>query len=211
MKSYAQYCGLARGLDLVGDRWTLLIIRELAIGDRRYSQLQHDLRGIPTNLLAHRLRALTSAELVEPIAGGAGGYSLTAHGRELVPTLHAFVRWATPTMLDGPSDDDHQDIRWLAFATSAYVRSAPGGPSVTLLLTCGGERLHLTSDAGAIAMNLDDDLPADVTVDASMWALMGLISGVLALDQIRLVDDAATVGGTAEAMRRVRQLLATPR
>ncbi|MGH8914488.1 MAG: winged helix-turn-helix transcriptional regulator, partial [Acidimicrobiia bacterium] len=65
MRSYHQYCAFARALDIVGDRWTLLIIRELLLRDSRYSDLQDALPGIATNLLADRLRQLQSASLVE--------------------------------------------------------------------------------------------------------------------------------------------------
>ena len=64
MRSYRQYCGLARGLDLIGDRWVLLIVRELLLGTRRYGELLDGLPGIATNLLADRLRAMEDNGLV---------------------------------------------------------------------------------------------------------------------------------------------------
>lgn len=209
MKSYHQYCGLARGLDLVGDRWTLLVIRELALGPRRYGQLRTDLAGIPTNLLAARLQMLTAAGLVEPVPGVAGteGYALTARGFELVPALQAFVRWATPTMLDGPDPDDREDIRWVAFAVTAYLRTAPDGSTVSLRLTCGDDDVRVQVDDGGVTVGLDDDRPTDVTVSATAWALMGVVSGELGLDDLRVVDAAGTVVGSRAARRRVRSLI----
>ena len=64
-RSYKQFCGLARALDVVGERWTLLIVRNLLVGPRRYSDLMAELPGITTNLLAKRLRELSSHGLIE--------------------------------------------------------------------------------------------------------------------------------------------------
>ena len=209
MKSYQQYCGLARGLDLVGDRWTLLVIRELALGDRRYAQLQRDLPGIPTNLLADRLRSLTASGLIEPTAGTArsGGYALTPRGREIVPVLHALVRWSTPTMLDGPDADDHQSARWVAFAAMAYLRSAPAGSPVSIKLSCGAEHVVIRADHG-VTISLDDELPTDVTIDGNAWALMGIVSGALPIGRVRAVDDSAAIVGTQASRRRATALIA---
>lgn len=210
MKSYQQYCGLARGLDLVGDRWTLLIIRELALGNRRYGQLQADLVGIPTNLLADRLRVLTSNGLVAPVDGAPGpnGYALTPRGRGLVPVLQSLVRWATPTMLEGPGPGDRQNMRWVAFAVTAYLRSAPTDASVSLRLSSGDDHVHVAAGSAGVTVRLDDSVPADVVVTGSVWALLGLVSGSLPLDRLQVVDPGATVVGAMQARRRVEALIA---
>src|SRR5687768_10280070 len=90
-RSYRQFCGLARALDVVGDRWTLLIVRELLVGQRRFGDLQAGLPGIATNLLTKRLRQLEQDGLVarqlddDPARGV--GYVLTARGAELRNTI----------------------------------------------------------------------------------------------------------------------------
>jgi len=213
VKQYRQYCGLARGLDLVGDRWTLLVIRELAMGDRRYGQLLHDLPGIPTNLLAERLRVLGNEGLVEPvdIRTGERGYALTARGRDLVPVLHGLVRWATPTMVDGPHDGDRESIRWVAFAAAAYLRLRPPPSTVAARLTCGADDVTVRSVRdGTVTVDLDDDGDVDVVIEAGTWALMGLISGLLPLDDLHRIDPTATVTGSATGRRRIRALVEQP-
>src|ERR1051325_5720688 len=98
MKSYRQYCGLAKALDSVGDRWTLLIVRELLIrGNARYSELQQGLPGIATNLLADRLRQLERGGLVER-AESPAVFRLTARGHALEDVIAALGRWAAPLM-----------------------------------------------------------------------------------------------------------------
>lgn len=105
-RSYRQKCNLAMALDVIGERWTLLIIRELLISPRRYSELLDNLPGIGTNLLSNRLRELENRGLVEqaPAWEGAGrmAYRLTAAGAGLQEAVHALVRWAASQELSPP-------------------------------------------------------------------------------------------------------------
>ncbi|MFJ9894612.1 winged helix-turn-helix transcriptional regulator [Streptomyces sp. NPDC091280] len=101
-RSYDQYCSAARALDLVGDRWTLLIVRELLAGPRRYTDLHADLPGVSTDVLASRLKdmerdGLTTRRRLPP-PGAAYVYELTARGRELLPVLQALGAWGGPEL-----------------------------------------------------------------------------------------------------------------
>ena len=101
MKRYDQYCAVARALDVVGDRWVLLIVRELlAFGPSRYSDLKRGLPGIASNLLADRLKTMESEGLIErreaPAPIGAPLYQLTSRGLELEDVLRALTRWGLP-------------------------------------------------------------------------------------------------------------------
>lgn len=96
-RSYDQYCSAARALDLVGDRWTLLIVRELLAGPRRYTDLHADLPGVSTDVLASRLKdmerdGLTTRRRLPP-PGAAYVYELSSRGRELLPVLQALGAW----------------------------------------------------------------------------------------------------------------------
>src|SRR5438309_8057856 len=95
-RTYKQFCGLARALDVVGERWTMLIVRNLLLGPRRYSDLMRGLPGITKNLLAKRLKEMEQSRLIERISGpgsDAGhAYRLTALGAELEPAVHALGR-----------------------------------------------------------------------------------------------------------------------
>ena len=90
-RSYDQYCGLARALDVLGERWTLLIIRNLLLGPQRYSDLIRGLPGITTNLLAKRLKEMEAQALIE--RGPDDGSRLTPVGASLEPAIHALGRW----------------------------------------------------------------------------------------------------------------------
>ncbi|MFJ1596505.1 winged helix-turn-helix transcriptional regulator [Streptomyces sp. NPDC088261] len=98
-RNFGQYCGLARALELVGERWALLIIRDLAVRPQRYTDLLEGLPGIPTNVLSTRLKELEQAGLVErrvaPAPERGVRYVLTPEGSALEPAVHALGRWGT--------------------------------------------------------------------------------------------------------------------
>src|SRR5919108_4394339 len=120
-RNYRQYCGLARALDVVGDRWNLLIVRQLLVGPARYGQLLDGLPGMATNLLAHRLRHLEAAGVVQrelAAEGNAIRYSLTSWGGELREPIEALIRWSTPLMVRGVGGDTFR-AEWLIVALRA--------------------------------------------------------------------------------------------
>ncbi|TMD66768.1 MAG: transcriptional regulator [Chloroflexi bacterium] len=96
-RSYDQYCAVARGLDVIGDRWTLLLVRDLLLGPKRYKDLLSGLPGIGTNLLAARLKELEAAGLIErtvlPPPAGSAVYQLTETGQSLETVMTALGRW----------------------------------------------------------------------------------------------------------------------
>src|SRR5256885_16808506 len=107
VRSYGQFCGLARALDVVGDRWSLLIVRELLVGPMRYGELVASLGGIATNLLADRLRSLESAGVIERRLGQTSGavYALTPGGRELPERVEPPIGWGFPLWAGAPARD----------------------------------------------------------------------------------------------------------
>jgi DNA-binding HxlR family transcriptional regulator len=96
-RTYDQYCAVARGLDVIGDRWTLLLVRDLLLGPKRYKDLLMGLSGIGTNLLADRLKELETAGLIErtvlPPPAGSAVYQLTQTGQDLEPVMAALGHW----------------------------------------------------------------------------------------------------------------------
>src|SRR6267378_3286047 len=118
MRSYGQYCALAKSLDILGDRWTLLIVRELLLrGPCRYTDLRNGLPGIATNLLADRLRELEQAGVVSreeaspPIATRV--FRLTPRGEQLKAVVYELGRWGIPMMVEGPAAGDVFRNSWL--------------------------------------------------------------------------------------------------
>ncbi|MER5497376.1 winged helix-turn-helix transcriptional regulator [Streptomyces sp. NPDC002561] len=103
-RSYDQFCATARALDSVGDRWTLLIVRELLAGPRRYTDLHADLPGVSTDVLASRLKDMEQGGLVTrrrlPPPAAASVYELTGRGRGLMPVLAALAEWGAPALAE---------------------------------------------------------------------------------------------------------------
>ena len=97
-----QYCPIARALDQLGDRWTLLILRELLVGERRFTDLRAGLPGVTPAVLTARLRTLLGDGLVMTVEGDAGrrGYAITARGRETIPVMRALARFGMPLLED---------------------------------------------------------------------------------------------------------------
>src|SRR6266576_2033371 len=116
MRQYGQFCPLAKALDVVGDRWTLLIVRELAVRPCRYTDLRDGLPGIATNLLADRLKSLEAAGVINgetappPVATTL--YRLTERGEALLPAADALARWGGP-LLANADEADEVRARWL--------------------------------------------------------------------------------------------------
>ena len=129
-RSYRQHCGIARALDLVGERWALLVIRELVLGPRRFTDLREGLPGIATNVLSQRLRELARDGIVArrklPAPAASNVYELTEYGRELVPITLALGRWGARSM--GPRQEGQTTHgRWFAVARGGVGPQLPRG------------------------------------------------------------------------------------
>lgn len=151
-RSYNQYCGLAKSLDVVGERWTMLIVRNLLLGPLRYSELLRGLPGITTNLLAKRLQEMEQFGLIERArdtpTGAAQSYRLTPLGADLEPVVHALGRWAWSWM-DAPSSREQRSLEWLLVALR---RRYKGGESLRAELVADDVpyRFVLTEDRAEI-------------------------------------------------------------
>src|SRR5690554_1003728 len=130
-RNYGQYCGVTTALELVGERWALLIVRDLLVGPRRYTDLKQGLPRIPTNILSTRLKELQQAGVVRrlPLAHGLA-YALTDYGRELEDVVLALGRWGFQSMGD-PSPDDiiTADSMTMAFRTAYRADVAATAPT----------------------------------------------------------------------------------
>jgi len=117
-RSYRQHCALAQALDVVGERWTLLLVRELLTGPKRYKDLQAGLPGMGTNLLADRLKDLVHEGLVRH---DGAEYALTARGAELEDAVLALARFGAPLLAERDSDD-HWRADWNVVALKYAFR-----------------------------------------------------------------------------------------
>jgi DNA-binding HxlR family transcriptional regulator len=185
-RSYGQFCGLARTLDVVGDRWSLLIVRELLLGPMRYGELLASLGGIATNLLADRLRSLESSGLIERQLGETSGvlYALTPWGGQLREAIEALIRWSFPLMASGPGGDAMQP-RWLAVALPALLRGRTARRPLELGIEVAGSFMTLRIDEDGPHVTVQPDRRPDTILKAAPEAVLGLVAGVITVEELR--------------------------
>jgi DNA-binding HxlR family transcriptional regulator len=208
MRSYDQYCALALALDVVGDRWTLLIIRELLTGAKRFRDLQDGLPGIATNLLSSRLRMMEERGLIQkqvlPPPAGSSAYGLTSAGEELVAPVHALVRWGGRFMRRRARTQAFRP-HWLGVALQALgVRS--DSPAPTLLeieLSEGSLQLEITQNG--LSFLVFGTRPADVRLRGAATTILGLAAGEL--DWRSAVRNGLEVEGSKAAVSTLRASL----
>ena len=186
-KTYGQHCALARALDRVGDRWTLLIVRELLVSPRRWADLKTGLPGVATNLLASRLRELEADGLVR--RGDA--YELTDLGRQLAEPVHALIRWGGNFMAErGPGDAFSP--HWLVVALAAVLPAA----REPWRLRVDGVDIVIGVDGPALATQ-DGDEPL---LEADAAAALGLAAGRLSLRDALASGRARLLRGSGEVI-----------
>jgi DNA-binding HxlR family transcriptional regulator len=202
--TYQQFCAVAAALDVVGDRWTLLVVRELLDGPRRYGELAHGLPGIATNLLADRLRRLEGAGLVAQEPGDDARtrvYRLTARGDEVRPVVDALARFGLGLLPDG-ADGLAFRPQWLALAVRLLLRAGVLHDDLVVRFEVHGARaLQLRLDATDAVV--DDTAVPHVLVTGDPAGLMGALrTGRVAVGAVGAAADrrrlAAALGGPAD-------------
>lgn len=196
MKRYDQYCPIACSLGLVGERWTLLVVRELFSGPKRYTDLAEHLPGIGTNILADRLKELEAAGLVEkrklPPPAASSVYELTEAGHALRPVLHELARFGAKYM--GPPPADALEEGWLLGALDLAVSPLAGG--MTVAFKIGGEEASLVDGRAVPGLAA----VADAVVEGDAPGFYHLfVDG--ALDAVRIEGDFRAVEHLVAAFR----------
>ncbi|MGH3688861.1 MAG: winged helix-turn-helix transcriptional regulator [Microbacterium sp.] len=126
-RSYGQYCGVTTAVELIGERWALLIVRDLLVGPRRYTDLKQGLPRIPTNILSTRLKELQEGGVVRrvPLLNCGLVYELTPYGRSFEPIMLALGRWGFQAMGDpGEGDVVTADSLTMALRTAFVAEAA---------------------------------------------------------------------------------------
>lgn len=212
MRSYGQYCAVAKALDLLGDRWALLIVRELMLrGPCRYTDLQNGLPGIATNLLADRLRELEQAGVLRreaappPIATTL--FNLTEAGEELAPVIRALGRWGTRFMRQ-PTGEEQFRSHWLAFPISEFLHDGdPHGGPATIELRTGDQPLTIELREGEVRTRLGAAEPSDLALTGPPALILGVLSGTLSVSEAR--TRGLRFDGSRKVLRRLRARPAT--
>ena len=188
MRSYHQFCGLARALDVVGERWTLLIVRELLAGPRGYNQLLAGLPGISTNLLADRLRSLDEMGILNRLDDGK--YELTSWGYDLREVVYALGRWAGPLMAK-PRGDDHFQISWLHHMVIArFEGHDPDRVDLTVELCVDEDVFTLDSFDGRVTLTPGRAIQPDIILIGDTEPVVSCLLG-------RITPKAAARAGVA--------------
>ncbi|MCW3844601.1 winged helix-turn-helix transcriptional regulator [Micromonospora yasonensis] len=205
MRSYGQFCPVARAVDVLGDRWTMLILRELLIRDSRYSDLRDALPGIATNLLAERLRQLEGDGLVQrvglPRPASAVVYQLTERGREVEPVIHALARWGAPLLSGGQGEDTFRS-HWLRLAAPLLLDGADltDLEGLTVLVHGGDAPVLMVVEAGRLDVRpAPSPCTADVELTGAPSALVDFLRGGS--------DAGVTVAGSDQAVTAWRAAL----
>ncbi|MEM9466330.1 MAG: helix-turn-helix domain-containing protein [Actinomycetota bacterium] len=180
-RRYGQYCGLAAALDLVGERWTLLIVRDLLGGPQRYRDLAARQPGLASDLLTARLKLLVDAGLVEkvrlPPPGHVDAYRLTDAGDEaLRPVVDALVRFGVERLPRPLSTDDRLDVTW-AFGTLAIALGDAAPDDGGLFVDTDTGTAHLHRAAGAARVSHGVVAPPAVSLRGPTAAVLGVLLG----------------------------------
>jgi DNA-binding HxlR family transcriptional regulator len=212
-RGYRQACGIARGLDIVGERWSLLVVRELLLGPKRFTDLQQALPTASPNALSDRLRDLTGAGVIQrrrlPPPGAARVYALTPWGRGLEPIVLALGTWA----LAAPPAPEQAfvSVDSVMLTIRNYFDPTPGCPEATLQIQLddhgpgGVFGVHYT-DAGAEVSHEPPTKP-DAVLTATTNTLLAAFGND---DPHSLTDAGSTVIGNPEVVRRLLAAVHVP-
>jgi DNA-binding HxlR family transcriptional regulator len=212
-RSYAQLCGIATALDVVGDRWTLLVLRDLLLGPLRFGDLADGLPGIGTNTLTARLKHLEALGVIHrrllslPDRGIV--YELTAYGRELEPILLALGRWGTKSMGRLPADVASRS-RWLVAAMLAFhdeSRRIARPTTWELRLTDGP--FTVRAEGTSLAVTAGPPGHADLVVTTDDQSLHQLLTHRLTPAEA-VITGAVTLEGDTSQLPQLIRLFAFP-
>jgi DNA-binding HxlR family transcriptional regulator len=212
-RSYSQRCGIATALDVIGDRWTALVVRDLLLGPLRFGDLADGLPGIGTNTLAARLKHLEAAEVVNrrllPMPDRGTVYELTAYGRELEPILMALGRWGTKSMGRLPSNVTSRS-RWLVAAMLAFHdQSKRIARPTTWELRLSDSAFAARAEGTDLTITAGAPENADLVITTEDEHLHRLLTRRLT-PETAVATGAVTLTGDATALPRLLELLAFP-
>jgi DNA-binding HxlR family transcriptional regulator len=207
---YSQFCALARAAELIGERWTLLIIRELLLGPKRFGDLQDHLDGMSPTLLTSRLTALIDSNVVcritLPRPVNAQLYQLTDIGREIQPAIRELIRWGG-RFLFPPVPGDAFEPDWVLLGLDAIAKRTPvPNVSVGLIVTHGKKSAAFTiagSQSGTTIRRGGADCKA--TLEAPFDTVLQIVGKSVSLEDA-MAAKRAKISGPATLVRKLPQL-----
>ncbi|MCC6168026.1 MAG: transcriptional regulator [Caldilineaceae bacterium] len=214
-RSYHQYCGLAYALDIVGERWTLLIVRELVAGPRRFTDLMDGLPGVSTNLLTDRLKSLEQQGILSrrilPPPAGTAVYELTPLGQGLEKALLELGRWGSQFVPPSPEGVHLLHLASYALTPKTFFRAeAACAVDDVYELRIDDEVLQVQIRQGQIHVRQGETLKPDVVLRAAMPVYMQLFAGKITLEEACAAGNIC-IEGDPETLRRFFTLCGLPR
>lgn len=207
-RSYKQLCGLAAALDVVGERWTMLLVRDLALGPRRYGELLEGLPGIGEGLLAQRLRHLEAQGIARRTFSqehGAVVYELTEDGHELFEALIPLTAWGLKRVDERIGDDDVK-ADWLAVALRARLDPLrTSGVQERYAFWVDDEPFTIAVDGERITVERGEPADAVVRIDIELDALMQIGIGAMSITEAREAG-LTSISGDPKAISRYARL-----
>jgi DNA-binding HxlR family transcriptional regulator len=212
MRTYGDMCGIARALDVIGERWALLVVRELILGPKRFTDLRAGLPKVGPDVLSQRLRELEAAgvlrrrTLAPPAASRV--YELTDRGHALEPVLLALGEWGSAAPVPPGSPRLGVDSTIIALRTLFDARAA-GDLAATYELRLGDQVFHARVAGGELEVERGEAPQADATIVADPWPLGRMLWQGYALEDAERAGD-ASVEGDRGAVARFLQLFPLP-
>ncbi len=209
-RGYGQYCGFARAAEVLGERWALLVVRDLLVGPKRFTDLLRGLAGIPSNVLSARLKELEHAEIIRRRVLARPGrgvvYELTEYGLELEPVVTAIGRWGAKALGDPRPDETITIDSMITALRTTFHPGAAAGVHAGFELRVGEIVLHARVDDGRVAVAAGALDGADLVINAGpgIRALMaGELSPAGAIENgtVQLTGDPALLTRFAEIFR----------
>ena len=209
-RTYDQYCAVARALDVVGERWTLLLVRELLTGPKRFKDLLDGLSGIGTTLLTARLKDLEANGILRratlPPPAGSKVYELTDLGRSLEPVVMALSRWGLK-LLDAPRREEVSRPAWAMVALQSSLKlEAVHGCRETYEFRVDGELFHVWVEGDEAEVRQGPAADPDLTISGDTETLLGVAAGRLTLAEAVEAGAIATEGARGPLARCLAML-----
>lgn len=184
---YAQFCSIARAAEILGQRWNLLILRELFHGPMRFRDLRDHLQGVSSSVLAERLRELEARGVIAqrelPPPAAVAVYELTEDGRAFWPALAEIARWGARFLIrDGLREGDHAEPDWLRGAALVFGRSAPTPPHRIEFRVRGSKReavVRVVGGPGGTRLATEGEAEPEARISGSLAECLGVIAGLL--------------------------------
>lgn len=213
-RSYQQFCGLAYALDVVGERWTLLIVRELMPGPRRFTDLLEGLPGISTNLLSSRLKSLEEKGLLcrreLPPPAGSAVYELTALGKRLEPALLELGKWGGQLVPASLEEDTLLRLGSYALTPKTFFRKdLAQGVDEVYELAVDGERVQIHVKNGEMTVQQGQAAEANMVLHTDVLTYLGLLRGQIGVEEAT-AKGLIRVEGDATALARFLVMCQVP-